>query len=212
MRLLAVALACGACGGKAAPAPSAQVDNTGGDAPAGPVYAGMFVEGARWTFDVHTLDDNLSDTSPTGFETTEEDLQATCHVEQFARFGDVTVIELVCDDTWPQEQPPLVGVWAMDPRGLWSLADWPGDEAPALDGKPTIASPPVAWREEDHDDAGELVSTYELAEEDGAWCLKSAVTQGDSAWDTVCFDGGPARGDRGWSGAEEHSYTFTLAD
>ncbi len=214
--LIASTLFVAACGGKSA-APSAEpIEQEAPDA--GPAYAGLFQDGARWKLSVVTEDTEYA--SDRERVTTSEPLIVTCQVEQYAEIDGTKLAEITCGDGWPEmEGDPLTGAWAMTTDGVWRIPGFPSEGIGSDELWPeqmVIAARPTAGTTgapADEENEGEGIEQTTIAQKGDAWCHSYMSAMGDEAWVTMCVDPeGPTEGSWGWAGGSAHEVKFTRAD
>lgn len=187
--------------------------------PAAP-YAGLFVQGAVWRYQVTTTSemyepsDPKADASGQVKESSSSTVRCSVAEARTSKAGVMSRIE--CDAPLVPKNDPLAGAWVADARGLWRVDELPaaGAEPDLADARLVLAATPVVGKHEQKgtgDEEGFGEST-EVTRDRGAWCVTYASWGGDESYETLCFAGaaGVTHGAAGWSGGSTHATTFDL--
>jgi hypothetical protein len=203
-RLAAITLLCAAPAAATPVAPSAAAAPAA-PAPAAPpaVFAGLFRDGARWTFKADLVHRFYDD----------QPRREVSHGEIACAMAGVRAItggwlgELTC--TGIDQADRVSGTYVATAAGLWRV-DAPIDDAKALDpARLLIAASPRAGRREikatDDEDGGDI---YVVRRHAGAWCFSHTSYGGDEAGFTLCLVAG--KGLAGGSGFSAGGASYDL--
>jgi hypothetical protein len=189
--------------------------------PAPALYAGLFTEGARYTYAVVFEGSHWDDTDPAadanGNVVNREESTMTCVVERVTPIGGAVAATLTCNDAATQDVPIAdsspAGMYVASPAGLWRVDAYPaGDGELSAEGM-FLAAEPVAAHSEKTDDEGGLTVLDVAKDKAGGWCRTDVYAMGDDGGTTLCFANGVlASGGASWGGGSTREITYTLVE
>ena len=208
MKLLALvsSLLAAACG-SSAPAVTTPASST----PAGPPYAALLVDGARWT-----VTGTAKTTPPVDMGPPSEATLApfTCTVGGAHAMGATRMATITCDGEAGATAPPMAGTWVATDAGLWWFQDAAAAHAAAMAGPlpvadMLIAAVPVAGERTQQVDETES-RHHAVTQKAGAWCTAFSVAAGDEGGFELCFPpGGGLTGTAFSAGATAYDLAVT---
>jgi hypothetical protein len=180
-------------------------------------YAGLFVDGAEWTYKVTSTSSMNDPADPKadkdGMVKERSSSTVHCKVAEVRRWSGGVLSKIECDASLTPSSDPLAGAWIADARGLYREEDVPaaGVDPDLKDARLVLAATPRPGKDE-HKGSGDeegFGESTEVVQKDGAWCVTYASWGGDEGYETLCFAaGGVVKGAAGWAGGSVHDTTF----
>jgi hypothetical protein len=171
-----------------------------------PLYAGMFVEGAKLRYELVTQSSQVDD-QDTKADTTTSTM--TCTIEKVEKIPDALVAHVACDAEVgvPIRDASPAGIYVATAEGLWRVDSMSAVETAAR-ARATVMIP-SSPRERHSDSETQSESLYRGSGDE--WCWSKSSSSGDDADTTMCFSHGLlVTGSATWAGGSSREASYVL--
>lgn len=154
-------------------------------------YAGFVTPGARWTFQLHTDENDRVIPDDVVFDA--GDPRADCWVEEVVDIPGGRAASVWCDEAFDGSRNPVSGDWAVTAAGLFEK-DYDGALELFLPAAP-IAREDVTPDEPSAEVTEDRTQTERIEERDDAWCTSRSHDSTFGSGTRLCADAtGPVSG------------------
>ena len=218
MRPLLVSLVAAACTPSGKPATPLKVPAATTRRYPAPLYAGLFVNGARYSYTVESTRSHWDDQDPRAdtHGNVEETVtgKITCSVTEVRALPSAIASRIECEDTsgvlMMSDGP--AGIYVATTDGLWSVPEIPR-VAPTTTKDRLFAWPPVAGATEEPDRANPgWGSRIVISQSSVGWCRYVTWISGDEGDAEICVgDGIVVSGSASSAGGSSYASSYRLA-